>query len=69
MHSSHFGKTLGPFLSSFTGVTNGTNEGSVPFSVAQWFSKLNFKDLHNSESVQMEPNGPVGVHLVHSCMH
>ena len=31
MHSSHFGKKLGPFFTSFTGVTNDTNEGSVPF--------------------------------------
>ena len=37
----------------------------VPFSVAQMFSNLFsfslFEDHHNSESVQIEPNGPVKV--------
>ena len=28
MHSSHFGKKLGPFFTNFTGVANATNEGS-----------------------------------------
>ena len=82
IHSSHIMKT-------FTGVTNDTNEGSVPFwsnrvrvlilcMLAHWKHsvtpvglQLGSRDPHglpngpirvcNSESVQMEPNGPVRV--------
>ena len=69
MHSGHFGKKLGPFFTSFTGVTNDTNEGSVPFwsnalRVPWGGSKCPLKKVCNSESVQMEPNGPLRVHLV-----
>ena len=48
MHSSHIGEKVGSLLSTYKGVTNDTNEGSVPFSVAQWFSLLfsqGLKDL------------------------
>ena len=35
---SHIWKKFDPFATSFKGVTNDTNEGSVPFHVAQWFA-------------------------------
>ena len=61
MHSSHFGKKLGPFFTSFTGVTNDTNEGSVPF----WSNRVrvlilcmlaHWKHSHGSlRGFQMDP--------------
>ena len=89
MHPLHFVLLPGLLLPSFTGVTDDTNEGSVPFwsdrvrvlllcMLAHWKHSATPVGLKVSlsgfqialyvcvtlESVQMEPNGPVRVHLV-----